>query len=133
LPAPQLALEAAEGVPGASKRLGDLRTTIANAQRDVAELEKAHAVAARLDRQSDAAGAAAMRAEQFAIFKKHADARLKAMATVMDALATVQRHIRNMRSIRMPWSSRFRPGPALPSWRWGKMAMREVGSATASP
>lgn len=84
----QFALDAAEGVPGASKRLADLRTTIAGAQRDVAELEKALTVATRIDRQGDVAAVTAMRAEQFALFKKHGEARLKAMATVMDALAT---------------------------------------------
>ncbi|MDB5616596.1 hypothetical protein [Tardiphaga sp.] len=84
----QFVLDATEGVPGAAKRLADLRTTISAAQRDVGELEQAHALAMKLDRQADAALAGAMRTEQFAIMKRHADARLKAVATIMEAIGT---------------------------------------------
>lgn len=84
----QTVLDAAENVPGALKRLGDLRAKISTAERDVAELEKAYALAAAIDRKSDAAGAAAMREEQFAIMKQRADVRLKAVATIMDAIKT---------------------------------------------
>ncbi len=81
-------LAAEEGAPNAAKGLADLRSKIAAAEREVDELEKAHALAAKLDRQSDATAAAAMRAEQFAVMKQHAAARLKALETVMAALAT---------------------------------------------
>jgi hypothetical protein len=81
----QFALEAAEGAPGASKRLGDLRTTIANAQRDATELEKAHAVAARIDRQTAVTAAVQMRSEQLAEFKEQFGLREKAMGAVLKA------------------------------------------------
>jgi hypothetical protein len=84
----QTVLDAAENVPGAAKRLSDLRGRISTAEREVGELEQAHALAMKLDRQSDAAGAAAMRGEQFAIMKQRADVRLKAVATIMEAVAT---------------------------------------------
>jgi hypothetical protein len=62
----QFVLDAAEGVSGAAKRLADLRTTIAAAQRDVT----------------------VMRKEQFAVMKQRADVRLEALATIMEAVAT---------------------------------------------
>src|SRR5947208_5745945 len=82
----QAALEAAENAPGAARRLADLRSRISAAERDVDELTRAHMLAEKLDRQSDATAAAAMRAEQFAIMKKCAATRLKAVATVMEAI-----------------------------------------------
>ena len=82
------ALDAAENAPGAAKRLADLREKISSAERDFAELEKAYALAASLDRQSDALGAASMREEQFAIMKQRAEVRLKAVAMIMDSIAT---------------------------------------------
>ncbi len=87
----QFVLDAADGVAGAAKRLADLRTTIAAAQRDVGELEQAHFLALRLDRQANAAGAAEMRTEQFAIMKQRAEVRLKAAANIMEALATASK------------------------------------------
>jgi hypothetical protein len=84
----QFVLDAAEGVSGAAKRLADLRTTIAAAQRDVGELEQAHALAMKLDRQAAAAVATVMRKEQFAVMKQRADVRLEALATIMEAVAT---------------------------------------------
>jgi hypothetical protein len=84
----QTVLAAAENAPGAAKRLAQLRENISMTEREVSEFEQAHALAAKLDRQSDAAGAAAMRAEQFAVMKQRADVRLKAVATIMEAVAT---------------------------------------------
>jgi hypothetical protein len=84
----QTVLDAAEGVAGATKQLAELRTKISSAEREVFELEQAHSLAMKLDRQSNAAGAAAMRAEQFTVMKKCAEARLKSVATIMEAVAT---------------------------------------------
>src|ERR1035437_9403312 len=67
----QAALEAAENAPGAAKRLSELRSSIATAERDVGELSRAHETALRLDRQSVAAGAIKMRREQMVAFKGH--------------------------------------------------------------
>ncbi|OAF17852.1 hypothetical protein [Bradyrhizobium neotropicale] len=83
----QAALEAAEGARGADKRLADLRARVAMADREVAELEKAHALAARLDRQAAVQAVAEMRAEQLADFKVNMEQREKAMAKVMEAAA----------------------------------------------
>src|SRR5580698_7437993 len=66
----QTVLDAAENVPGATKRLTDLRIKISSAELAVFELEKAHDLAARIDRQSDAAAAVRMRAEQLEEFKQ---------------------------------------------------------------
>jgi hypothetical protein len=80
----QTALEASENAPGAVKRLADLRSRIAGAEREVGELTRAHETALRLDRQSAAAGAIKMRREQLAAFKGHMADREKAMATAIE-------------------------------------------------
>ncbi|MBR0936693.1 hypothetical protein [Bradyrhizobium jicamae] len=85
----QAALDAAEGVRGADKRLADLRVKIAAADREVDELEKAHALALHLDRQKAATAVIDMRAEQMAEFTVRVQARDGAMAKVMEALAVV--------------------------------------------
>jgi hypothetical protein len=87
----QAALDAAENAPGGAKRLAGLRQQIADAEREVSELERAHVFAARADREASAAGAVALRAEQFAIMKKHAANRLNSAAIVMEALATASK------------------------------------------
>jgi hypothetical protein len=87
----QAALEAHENAPGAAKRLAGLRQQIADAEREVSELERAHTYAARADREASASGAVALRAEQFAIMKKHAEIRLKKAAILMEALATASK------------------------------------------
>jgi hypothetical protein len=83
----QTVLDAAENVPGALKRLTDLRARISTGELAVAELEKAYDLAARIDRQSDAAAATRMRTEQLIVFKDRFAAREKAMATVLKAAA----------------------------------------------
>lgn len=80
----QTVLDAAENVPGATKRLCDLRANISTAELAVFELEKAHELAARIDRQSDVAAATRMRGEQLVEFKKAMTAREKAMARVLE-------------------------------------------------
>lgn len=87
----QAVLDAAENAPGAPKKLFDVRAKISAAEREVIELEKAYALATRLDRQADAAGAAMMRAEQFEVMKKSADVRLTALASIMEAIETAAR------------------------------------------
>jgi hypothetical protein len=85
----QTVLDATENLPGAPKRLHDLRTKISIAEREVFELEKAYELAARIDRQSDVAAATQMRGEQLTEFKKQFAAREKAMATVLEAAAAM--------------------------------------------
>ncbi len=65
----QAALEAAENAPGAAKRLAGLRSQIADAEREVTELTKAHTLALRLDRISSAQGTSAVRASQLVAAK----------------------------------------------------------------
>jgi hypothetical protein len=83
----EVVLAAAENLPGAPKRLFDLRAKISTAEREVEELTKAHALAARLDRQTAVTAATQMRGEQFAECKKQFAAREKAMAAVLKAAA----------------------------------------------
>jgi hypothetical protein len=83
----QTRLDAADDLPGAAKRLAELRSKISMAERDVFELEKAHALAAKLDRQTAATAATQMREDQLAAFKKEMAAREKAMAAVLKACA----------------------------------------------
>jgi hypothetical protein len=85
----QTVLDAAENVPGATKRLCDLRGNISTAELAVFELEKAYELAARIDRQSDVAAATRMRGEQLVEFKKQFAAREKAMAAVLKAAAAM--------------------------------------------
>jgi hypothetical protein len=85
----QTVLDAAENVPGATKRLCDLRANISTAELAVFELKKAHELAARIDRQSDAAAATRMRGEQLVEFEKQFGAREKAMAAVLKAAAAM--------------------------------------------
>ena len=77
-------LDAAEGVAGAEKRLAELRSKISTAEREVFELEKAHALAAKLDRQTAATAATRMREDQLAEFKKAMVARERPMARALE-------------------------------------------------
>jgi hypothetical protein len=81
----QTVLDAAENVAGAPKRLADLRSKISMAEREVFELEKAHALAAKIDRQSAVSAASRMRGEQLTEFKTQLVAREKAMAAALKA------------------------------------------------
>ncbi len=83
----QTVLDAAENVPGATKRLTELRSKISTAELAVFELEKAHELAAKIDRQADAAAAVRMRGEQLEEFKQQFAARETAMAAVLKAAA----------------------------------------------
>ena len=85
----QAVLEAEENAPNAAKRLGALRSQIVDAERAVTELSKAHTLATRLDRQSDAAGRAKMRGSQFQAMKAHMAQRGAAMATMVAAAETL--------------------------------------------
>lgn len=82
----QAALDVAEGVRGADKRLADLRTKVTAADRDVAELEKAHDLALRLDLRAGIAARAKMRESQLATFTGHARARDAAVAEICDGI-----------------------------------------------
>jgi hypothetical protein len=83
----QAVLDAAESVPGATKRLVDLRSHVSTASSAVAELEQALDLALRIDRQTAVAAATQMRNEQLVEFKKQFAAREKAMAAVLKAAA----------------------------------------------
>jgi hypothetical protein len=80
----QTVLDAAENVPGGTKRLCDLRANISTAELAVFELEKAYELAARIDRQADVAAATQMRDEQLVEFKKALTAREKSMGRVLE-------------------------------------------------
>jgi hypothetical protein len=83
----QTVLDAAENVPGALKRLTELRARISTAELAVAELASALDLAARIDRQAGAATATQMRKEQFEAFSQEFEARETAMAAVLKAAA----------------------------------------------
>lgn len=84
-----LALEAAEGKPGADKLLAVHRGKLELAQRIVAELRGAVALAERLDREADAHAAASSRAEQLSAFKEAMADRGEAMVTMIEAAGTM--------------------------------------------
>jgi hypothetical protein len=71
------------------KRLAGLRDQIATAARDVTELERAHELAARLDRESSAASAASMRADQLEAFKSAMGACEETIGAVLEAAAAM--------------------------------------------
>jgi hypothetical protein len=81
----QTVLDVAENVPGALKRLTELRTRISTADLAVAELEKAHALAAQIDRQAAASAATQMRGEQLVAFGEALEQREAAMDRVLQA------------------------------------------------
>ena len=81
----QTVLDAAENVPGALKRLTELRTRISTGELAVAELEKAYELAARIDRQAIASAATQMRGEQLAAFSEALEQRESAMDRVLKA------------------------------------------------
>jgi hypothetical protein len=85
----ELALAAAENRPGAAGKLTQHRGKIELAKQHVEELRAALKLAVRIDRENEAACAARMRDEQFADFKAAMLARQKAMATVLEAAATM--------------------------------------------
>jgi hypothetical protein len=80
----QTVLDVADNVPGAQKRLTELRANISTAAREVFEFEEAHAHAAKRDRVTAATAATRMREEQLAEFKKAMVAREKPMARVLE-------------------------------------------------
>jgi hypothetical protein len=85
----QAVLDAEENAPNAARRLAVLRSQIIDAERAVTEYTKAHTLAARLDRQSDAATRATMRAEQRTAFLKHGKERLSAAEEILTAAAAM--------------------------------------------
>jgi hypothetical protein len=83
----QAALDATEDAPGAAKRLAALRSQIADAEREVDELTKAHELAVRLDRIARVEGATAIRASQLAAFQGYMRERDAATAEICEAAA----------------------------------------------
>jgi len=84
----QAALEAAEGVRGADKRLADLRARVASVDRDVSEATLAYDLARQLDRRAEIAGRAQMRETQLADFAGHARGRDAAVDEMCGAIET---------------------------------------------
>lgn len=85
----QAVLDAEENAPNAQKRLAALRSQIADAERTVTELTKAHTLATRLDRQSDVAGRSKIRSEQRIVFNKFGKERLVAAEDILKAAAVM--------------------------------------------
>jgi hypothetical protein len=85
----QAVLDAEENAPNAAKRLAAPRSQITDAERTVAELTKAFALATRLDRQSDAAERTKMRSEQLVAFHKYGKGRLAAVEDIFKAAAAM--------------------------------------------
>ncbi|MCK1652250.1 hypothetical protein IVA88_12485 [Bradyrhizobium sp. 149] len=79
----EYALEAAERKPGAADKLAGHRAKIEAAKTAADELAAALRLAERLDRQTLAAGAAQMRAEQLAVFEKATASRIDSMSEVL--------------------------------------------------
>jgi hypothetical protein len=84
-----MTLEAAERKPGAADKLAAHRTKIDVAKTAAFDLRAALRLAERIDRQAVAAGAAHMRADQLAEFRKEFAAREKAMEAVLEAAAAM--------------------------------------------
>jgi hypothetical protein len=114
------ALEAAEDVPGAAKRLADLRSKIVAAERDAAELARAHKTALQLDRESVAADAIAMRATQLAAFRKHVAAREKFMATALEHAAGMAKTFQQFQAESEAMVSVLPSGTAFPVMTMGE-------------
>lgn len=87
-----LALEASEGVRGAEKELAGLRYKIDQAERHVTELRAAATLAENLDRTAAAQAMIDLRASQGAEFKKKLTAFDKAVATLLQDVATLAAH-----------------------------------------
>jgi hypothetical protein len=81
----QAVLDAAESVPGATKRLVDLRSQVSTASSAVTELEQALDLALRIDRQAAVSAATHMRSEQFGAFHDAMEQRETAMDRVLKA------------------------------------------------
>ncbi|MCA1512169.1 hypothetical protein [Bradyrhizobium sp. NBAIM01] len=81
------ALEAIERQPGAAGKLAAHREKVEAAKRAVDELRAALELAQRLDRETAAAAAVEMRAQQLAVFEKAAAERVDAMAAVLAKIA----------------------------------------------
>jgi hypothetical protein len=81
----QAVLDAEENAPNAAKRLAAVRAQIVDAERSVAELSSAHALAVHLDKKTDAAGRTRMRSEQLEVFHKHGKERLAAGEAMLKA------------------------------------------------
>ncbi|MGA2056914.1 MAG: hypothetical protein ABSG88_16565 [Bradyrhizobium sp.] len=82
----EAALESAEDVRGADKRLADLRAKMTAADREVAELERAHTLALDLDRRATLSARAKMRQSQLQEFTGLARARDGAVSEIMGTL-----------------------------------------------
>lgn len=84
----QFALDAIERQPGAAEKLAAHREKIDAARRAADELRAALDLAERLDRETDAVGAATLRAEQLALFERTGAERVQAMTEIIQCVAT---------------------------------------------
>jgi hypothetical protein len=110
----QAVLDAAESVPGATKRLVDLRSHVSTASSAVAELEQALDLALRIDRQANAAAATQMRNEQFASFREALNLREAAMERVLKAGAEMATWYGQYSEATLAAASAIPSGTAIP-------------------
>lgn len=83
-------LAADEGAaPTSAKELNDLRARIADAEREVLELEEALKLALRLDQRAEFAARAKTRSQQLIAFQKHGAERVAAVHELCDASAAM--------------------------------------------
>jgi hypothetical protein len=123
----QAVLDAEENAPNAAKRLAGLRSQIADAERSVTELTKAHALAIRLDRQSDATGRAKMRSEQLAAFQKHGRDRVAAAEKMLTAAAVMATAMQEYGTSTQAMVGVLPAGTSLPVMAMGRIG--EFGGA----
>jgi hypothetical protein len=119
----QAALEATEDKPGSAERLAGLRQQIADAERGVSEMERAHQLAQLLDREALARGAIAMRAEQLAAFKRHVTAREKHFAVALTHAAEMAKAYRQFLLESEGMISVLPSGTAFPTLAIGELGL----------
>jgi hypothetical protein len=126
-----LALEASEGKAGAEKALASQRSKIETAARSVSELTKAFALAARLDRQSDAASRAKIRESQLQAMKSYLGQRGAAMATMCAAAETMHTAYRKYLLATEKAVGVVPIGTVLPTMAFGKDGLQGIAMGDA--
>jgi hypothetical protein len=116
----EAALAEIENGPGAAKAMQALDAKIRAAKAEVDKLEAAHRHALKADFMSLAAGAHAMRIEQFAVMKSKADARMTAFEKLMAGLATMAAAMSEYAILTNEMVVSLPSGTALPSVGLGK-------------
>jgi hypothetical protein len=109
--------------PGHSNALTILRARIAGAERDAAELDRAHAFAARAHREMTATNAIAMRATQMAAFRKHVAAREKHMAVALAHAGEIAKAFRQFQLESEAMISVLPSGTSFPTMAIGDLGL----------